>query len=194
MATLLPFSKLIAQQNGYLVNLKGDTIRCNINPSGGKWKGDDDKHWNKFTADDIKAFHMYEDSSTYASVRLPKAEKLVFLEWLEQGKINLYQAQKESAGYVIKVGFSYSNTVRWYANKDKDDLKQVKVTSTSLIGAGAIGSRKNREKAFTDLIADNPELLSRFKEAVKGAEYSFDLIRYYIKTYNDEYVEKHPGK
>ena len=183
--------------NGYLINFKNDTIKCQIGASylsatltfrlKLRYRVDTTRDFKKINPDSVKEFYWSHDSSTYVSKVLPKDDKPVFVELLEKGRINLYQSLHAS----IAITMNVSSLTQWYANKNADSLKQIKIASTNLLGNGAIGSHKDREKAFMDMIADNPDLLDRYKAARKSADYSFELIRYYIKTYNDEYLENH---
>jgi hypothetical protein len=174
----------------YFINLKNDTIKCDIKVNFTfknlklKYKSSSDKDYKTCSLDSIKILFTSNDSSVYAPKVLPKTGELTLLKVLEQGKINLYQLSRAGSGSKL-----YGSTF-WYVGKDQDSLKQIKFVSSSIFKyPETIGSRQDREKAFLDAIADNPDLLVRFKEATKSADYSFELIRYYIKTYNDEYIE-----
>ncbi len=165
--------------NDYVINLKNDTIRCTIKTSffgnGGynvQWKTGQEKKWKKMDGNFVKEYFTAQDTNTFIFKQVPGNEKMNFVQWVERGKINLYSD-------------FYGNEL--YANKDESELKLIKV-NTALF---AKGTHKSRIKAFMDMIADNPDLLSRFKEARKNADYSFELIRYYIKTYDEEYLESH---
>jgi hypothetical protein len=176
----------------YFIDLKNDTIKCDIRVNFTfknlklKYKSRSDKDYKTYSLDSLKALFTSGDSSTFAPKVLPKTGELNLLKVLEQGKINLYQLSRAGSGSKL-----YGTTF-WYVGKDQDSLKQIKFVSSSIFKyPETIGSRQDREKAFLDAIADNPGLLVRFEEATKSADYSFELIRYYIKTYNDEYLENH---
>lgn len=196
---MLSFTRSVAQDQDdeitykdYFINLKNDTVKCQVL----KFKGPDSNLKMKYRiaeghpalimqVDSIKELYIGKDSIIYVHKFLPNLGKNAFLERLEHGPINLYQFLREGFN-----GLSYSNSTMWYANKGDDTLKLIK-TSILAINTYHIGSHKEREKAYMELLADNPDLLARYKEARKNADDGFDLIRYYIRTYNDEYLENH---
>ncbi|MDB5137675.1 MAG: hypothetical protein JWP37_4278 [Mucilaginibacter sp.] len=176
--------------NDYIINLKNDTIRCEVMYFKGpdtnfrlKYRITEGQRAKIMPVDSVIELFLSRDSSIYIPRLLPRIAKKTFLKRLEHGKVNLYQK--------VRSGPSYYVSTFWYAEKDHDSLKQIKIVLSTLLNPEVVGSRQEREKAFMGLIADNPDLLIRFKEARKSADCSFELIRYYIKTYNDEYAESH---
>lgn len=198
---LLSFTKAFAQEqdsngiiyNDYVLNLKNDTIRCHIIKVKGpdsnlavKYRIAEGQSAKTLSADSVRELFFSDDSSVYMPKYLPNLRKHGFLQVIERGKINLYQFLREQATTSTYVGISV-----WYASKNMDTLKIVNTSVFSLINIYHTGTRKEHKKAFMELIADNPELLARFKTAIESADFSYDLTRYYIKTYNDEFSEKH---
>jgi hypothetical protein len=182
-----------ARFNDYIVNIKNDTIRCNLI----RFKGPDTNLLLKYrisegqkarfmSADSISSLFLSNDSSTYVPKVLPKIKKKAFLRRLEQGELSLYEWLRAGSGSSMYV------STFLYSSKGTDTLKQIKFISSSLFKYPEIvGSREDRMSNFMNLISDNPDLLGRFKEAIKSADYSLELIQYYAKTYNEEYLENH---
>ena len=187
---LLSTAKVLAQDvdttrrfDDYVISLKNDTIKCHIGRRFlGKltYKVDGVRGAKPFNADSVKGFYRSEDSSFFVSRRLPETDKLIFLRLIAGGKINLYELTVNST--------NSTSSFFWYVSKNNDSLKLIKVGTMGIyIGR----SRKSREKIFMDLIADNPALLDKYKEERKTTNYNFELIQFYVKLYNDGFLENH---
>lgn len=184
---LLSTAKIFAQDvdttkkfNDYIISLKNDTIKCHIGSRFlGKltYKVDGARRAKPFDADSVNGFYRSEDSSLFVPRRLPGADKLIFLRLVEGGKIKLYEH---------KVSDTKSTSFFWYVSKNNDSLQFIKISTMGIyIGS----SRKKREQIFMDLIADNPALLDKYKEERKTTNYNFELIQFYVKLYNDGFLE-----
>ncbi|MDO3626179.1 hypothetical protein [Mucilaginibacter sp. BT774] len=184
---LVPIAKVFAQDadttkkfNDYIISLKNDTIKCHLGSRfSGKltYKVDGAHRAKPFDADSVNGFYRSEDSSFFVPRRLPGADKLTFLRLLERGKINLYEKNASNANSI---------SFFWYVSKNNDSLKFIKIGTTGIyIGS----SRKSREQVFMNLIADNPALLDKYKEERKSTNYNFELIEFYVKLYNDGFLE-----
>jgi hypothetical protein len=196
---LLSTAKIFAQDgdttkkfNDYVITLKNDTVKCHIGRRFlGKltYKVDGVRGAKPFDADSVKGFYRSEDSSFFVSKRLPETGHLFFVRPLEQGKINLYE--RRSGGTSLHDGNIEGNGTSffWYVSKNNDSLKFIKIGTVEGIYFGS--SRKSREKIFMDLIADNPALLDKYKEERKTTNYNFELIQFYVKLYNDGFLENH---
>jgi hypothetical protein len=223
MCALFSLTKAVAQDNSskfkaydYVVNLNNDTIRCKIKfrtfttafqsarkaaNERIKYQVDGVSGSKNVDADSIKAYYLSRDTSFYLSEYLPGTDYRIFVKLLQRGKINLYEfSLSVGATTAMQVNGSFIMTGNgkesyWYANKDNDSLKLIKMLrGTPHIAAEKyIGntSRKKRQQDLFDLFADNPTLLIKFKEEIKNEDYGWDVIRNYIKMYNDEYAESH---
>ncbi|HEY9001518.1 MAG TPA: hypothetical protein VIM89_09195 [Mucilaginibacter sp.] len=172
--------------NDYIITLKNDTIKCELHSSNNvdwfKYQIEGVKGSKKLNADSINGYYSSKDSVLFLSKHTPGPGGRTFLQLLERGQINLYELNSGSDTY-------------WYEEKNGDSLKLIKMYRNSVhIGDNsyeANTSRKERQQNLFNALADNPELLQRFKNAIKDVNYGFKLIQYYIKTYNDEYFENH---
>jgi len=185
---LLSTAKVLAQDvdttrrfDDYVISLKNDTIKCHIGRRFlGKltYKVDGVRGAKPFNADSVKGFYRSEDSSFFVSRRLPETDKLIFLRLIAGGKINLYELTVNST--------NSTSSFFWYVSKNNDSLKLIKVGTMGIyIGR----SRKSREQIFMDLITDNPALLDKYKEERKTTNYNYELIQFYVKLYNDGFLE-----
>lgn len=217
---LLSVPQLFAQGDtskfrDYIVSLKNDTLKCRIieRYTTGMFNSVGDISNQKFkykilgvrgtkimNADSVKSYFLASDTSFYVPELLPGADKPVFVEILVRGKISLFEFDTGGGtSTTMQANGSFTATSSgsstfWYANKDGDALKLVKTLSTALtIGDKFTGSttRKKRQTNLMDLFADNPDLVERFKVAIDGGNYSIDVIKAFVKIYNDEYAESH---
>jgi hypothetical protein len=102
---------------------------------------------------------------------LPDQSKPTFLQLHEQGEIQLYELEKTSSSMYGTV-----TVTSWYASKGDGPLYSIKTTGLSF-------ARAEKENNFEQLLGDNAALWARFK-AEKS--FSFDMLRNYIKLYNQE--------
>jgi len=164
-------------QNDYIVTLKNDTLRGEITkPLFGKHRFQETGQSKPLVISEknTSAYHRVFNptkSETFVARTLPNQSKLRFLQLHEQGDVQLYEFEKTTYS-------RYGNTTvtSWYASKGNGPLFSIKTTALSF-------SRAEKEGNFEQLLGDNPILWARFK-AEKS--FSFDMLRNYIKLYNQE--------
>ncbi|MGZ3945361.1 MAG: hypothetical protein ACXVJB_10480 [Mucilaginibacter sp.] len=172
----IPFCHLFAQKPtfNYVLTIKGDTIKCNFKkPFMGKLRYvplESDKAI-KITTDDIKEYYDAKDSVMVVAAVLPGETSPKFLDLLERGKINMYER-------IVITNSQYGSTTTyyWYVNKGNDLLKELKATTIF-----TDGSRKERKKMFSEMIADDEPLKAQFEA---DSDFGLGRLRYYIRQYN----------
>ena len=171
----IPFCGVFAQKPtfNYVLTVKGDTIKCDFKkPFMGKLRyvplGSDKAI--KITTDFIKEYYNAKDTVMVAAAILPNRTTPEFLNLLEWGKINMYQRVVITSGYVNSI------TYYWYVNKGSGLLKELKTTTIF-----TDGSRKERKKMFSEMIADDEPLKGQFEA---DNDFSLKRLQYYIHTYN----------
>ena len=172
----IPFCSLFAQKPAfnYVLTIKGDTIKCNFKkPFMGKLRYvplESDKAI-KITTDDIKEYYNAKDSVMVVAAVLPNETSPKFLDLLERGKINMYER-------IVITSSQYGSTTTyyWYVNKGIDLLKELKATTIF-----TDGSRKERKKMFSEMIADDEPLKAQFEA---DSDFGLERLRYYIQQYN----------
>ncbi|MGZ4001238.1 MAG: hypothetical protein ACXVIY_11440 [Mucilaginibacter sp.] len=172
----IPFYHLFAQKPtfNYVLTIKGDTIKCNFKkPFMGKLRYvplESDKAI-KITTDDIKEYYDAKDSVMVVAAVLPGETSPKFLDLLERGKINMYER-------IVITNSQYGSTTTyyWYVNKGNDLLKELKATTIF-----TDGSRKERKKMFSEMIADDEPLKAQFEA---DSDFGLGRLRYYIRQYN----------
>jgi len=173
---LLSASTIANAQKDYVVSLTGDTLIGNIKaPLFGplKFIANEAKQKVDISIKEHLSYYTSKDSTAYIAVSIPLKNSPVFLQRLENGKVQLV------VYYITHVGANGIGTSQtfWYAIKDNGKPLDVKASSL-------LGSRKERENNFYGIIGDYPELLEDFKNE---KSYSFEMIRSYIKKYNYYY-------
>jgi len=176
-----------AQQPGYVITQTNDTIKCIVkNGLFGSTKyqlqnGD----FKKITKKSIKEYQLTSDSSVYI-IQYPDEEDVPeFLQWVERGKINLYQQISSSGTYNASTNMTTnSSTNTWYISKNDSALILLKTNGWFTFGGG---SHKERETTYLEMISDDPKVLADLKQA---NSFGFKTIRKYIKQYNQDAAEK----
>jgi len=124
----------------------------------------------------VKSLNKHE---TFVAKALPGKSKLIFLEQLEDGRLQLFllanKTQGMSFGGVAPVMSSNSSNT-WYISKDGGPLKTIKTSGLSF-------SRAEKEANFKEMLGDNTALWSKFEVE---SDFSFDTLRKYIVLYNKE--------
>ncbi|MBS1526821.1 MAG: hypothetical protein JST19_14290 [Bacteroidetes bacterium] len=171
-----PFYSVFAQNPSfnYVLTTNGDTIKCDFRrPFMGmlRYKPVGSDKFIKITTNDIKEYYNTKDSATVVATFLPDQSYPEFVNLLERGKINMYE----------KVVITYSRygsttTYYWYVNKGVGVLKELKATTLF-----TDGSRKERKKMFSDMIADDEPLKAQFEA---DNDFSLKRLQYYIREYN----------
>jgi hypothetical protein len=173
---VIPLCTVFAQipTFNYVLNRKGDTIKCDFKkPFMGKLRyvplGSDKAI--KITTDEIKEYYRAKDSVMVVATVLPGERSPDFVNLLERGKINMYE----------RIVITYSNygsttTYYWYINKGSDPLKELKATTIF-----TDGSRKERRKMFSEMIADDESLKGQFEA---DNDFSLKRLQYYVHEYN----------
>lgn len=163
-------------QDDYIITLKNDTLKGKITKSlfgKYKFKETDESKPLAISEKNTRLFHRVfgTKTETFAARALPNKSKPTFLLLHEQGEVQLYEFERTTHG-------PYGNTTvtSWYASKGDGPLFNIKTNGLSF-------SRAEKESNFEQLLGDNPQLWAKFK-AEKS--FSFDVLRNYIKLYNQE--------
>ena len=163
----------------YIITQKNDTVFCQlkraliskvvkyrINPKG------------KYTSVDkteVKEYFFSNDSTTWILKPIPETNDQVYIQWLEKGRINLYEYIETSYGYNGRSSQVYYNTYQ-YADKDNDTLKLIHSN-------GLFASNKKGKKIFERFLADNAHLLEVFDN--NKDHYTLEQ---FVHTYNKQYL------
>jgi len=176
-----------AQQPGYVITQTNDTIKCTVKNGllGGTKYQLPNGDFKKITKKDIKEYQLTKDSSVYI-VQYPHEEDVPeFLQWIERGKINLYQQISSSSTYNASTNMTTgSSTNTWYISKNDSALILLKTNGWFTFGGS---SHKERETTFIEMISDDPVTLADLK---KANSFDFKTIRKYIKQYNQNAAQK----
>lgn len=193
----------------YIVNMKNDTIKCEINmkfftdtyasgPDNAsqqyRYKVKGVRGSRMLNADSIKAYYYSGDTSFFVSKQVPGLSRNVFVKLLESGELSLYEF------IVLEFRHGMYNTTEtishtfWYTFKNSNGA--IKLVNADVVGIYEKRRptsllRQQREADFVDMIADNPGLLGVYKDARKSSDYNWELIRTNVKDYNAEYLESH---
>ena len=175
-----------AQHTGYFIKNNNDTVRCYI-----KLDGDLDpiyrfynaKHkarMRRISADTVKAFRVSADSSYFVARVIPityKKRKLVFLQLVERGRINLYSYSTQFY-YAASGREDYNKSL--YASKGSDSLM--------LIRTGDVWPLKQTKlrNLFYSLISDEPQVAAAYmaRDGKHSLFYNFNTIDDFISRYN----------
>lgn len=194
-STILLFFILLAHQgqaqSDYILNRDGSKVMGevkNYNLKQVKFVPAGEKKAKKYNTEQVNELYK-AGHGTFRALSLKEDKKRVFLHVLEDGKIKLYEFLVK--GYVqgapmynglgfsnMGAGYSYKNQ-RWYAQKEGSKLVDVKSN-------GIWGSRKDRKDAFSNLIADNPQVTKRYLEKDK---FTFDFVMSLVVEYNKKAAE-----
>ncbi len=172
-------------QKDYVITAKNDTVHCKI-----KMDAFDHIYAYRVAKSDqyvvidhknIKEVFLARDSGTYVFKDMPGQMYPGYVKVLEKGHINLYEE-------VINVAtFADAKSIYWYLSKGSGALIQIKTQGATDFN---IGTQKDRTKALVDNISDCEYVATELKYTDLDKNYDFDLVRGFIKMYN----EKCPGK
>ncbi|MEE1944640.1 hypothetical protein VRU48_05945 [Pedobacter sp. KR3-3] len=174
-------------QKDFIETLKGDTIRGKLRngfvmgtgPADElKFKKLEDSKFVTIKTDTLKSYFRSADSALFVLMKMPYAEEARLVKKLENGRIELFEDYSASSGAVSATGiYSARGTIStWYARLDGGQLLEIKTNDTAISGS----KREQREKNLYGLLADDQQLLDKFKKR----SFSFDNIRDCIKKYN----------
>ena len=193
--SIIIFSVSQAQENGYIINSSGDTIRGSIFDQRFRWVQFQPKGLNQYQKVSAKEIREYKyKEELYSAQYLPYVKPIVspkematkqiskpsnqkyqsdptFLRVLENGSIRLFEYME----YTGATGNTYIQ--QWYARKGDGPLIELKSNT------GVSLSRKERKAALLAMIADNEELTNRYNE---DKAFDQDRIQYFIKEYNSQ--------
>jgi hypothetical protein len=165
----------LAQYQDRIVNLNGDTLKCEIKTNfvrTTKYKTPDMADFEKFDEKSVKYFYIAKDNERYRAVIRPGKKKLEFLRLIEEGKICLYEYISSS---YMQSGLTQSTT-NWFISKNNDTLYKLKTSSLF-----NFTSKKDRKDVFSEMLADNPDVLKKYQET---DSFSFKNLRNAIHLYN----------
>lgn len=164
----------IAQEQDRIVNLNGDTIKCQIKINfvfATKYKTPEMADYEKFDVKTVKYYYIAKDDARFKAVIRPGKKKVEYLRLIEEGKICLYEYV--SSTNTPTVSQSLTN---WFVSKGDDTLHKLK--SSSLLN---FTSKKDRKNIFLDMLADKPEVLKQYEDT---DSFSFKNLRNAIHLYN----------
>lgn len=173
----LAFTQTALAQKEYIVTLKQDTLWGEVSkPIFGKPRFAEAGQSKTIAISEknTKAYHRIigpEKSETFVARILPEKSKPTFLQLHEQGEIQLYEMERTTGSMYGTV-----TVTSWFASKGNGPLFSIKTTALSF-------ARAEKENNFEQLLGDNPALWAKFK-AEKS--FSFNMLRNYIKLYNQE--------
>jgi hypothetical protein len=165
----------LAQYQDRIVNLNGDTLKCEIKTNfvrTTKYKTPDMADFEKFDEKSVKYFYIAKDNERYRAVIRPGKKKLEYLRLIEEGKICLYEYISSS---YMQSGLTQSTT-NWFVSKNNDTLYKLKTSSLF-----NFTSKKDRKDVFSEMLADNPDVLKKYQET---DSFSFKNLRNAIHLYN----------
>jgi hypothetical protein len=175
-----------AQRIGYIITQKNDTIYCDKVEFVGlnfnykinfnfkykinyKYRVKRNDDFKDIDITNIKEFQLTSDSSIYIAKLLPDNDKTEFVQWLERGRVNVYQH------WLPPINGGQSDII-WYFSKDNGPLVPLITNRLSLPM-----SRKDRKKAFINLLSEQPDLVTWYEA---DDFFEFDNLRDYIHRYN----------
>ncbi len=179
----------------YVVKINNDTVRCQISnkllSKELRYQVAEKKGYRPINADSIKAYYLSSDSTHYELKYLPSNGSPEFVKLLEHGRLNLCELAILKYDNFVR---SYAPSICWYVGKATDDtLKLIRTDGVWPPHGKNVGttSRKIQEAGFISMLADNSDLAAHFKDVRKSTDYDWELIRAYVKIYNNEYLENH---
>lgn len=163
-ALIIRYNDFFSSAKSYYINQKGDTINCKIvdkiaasaSPDSLAYKTPGAVKFKPLALDSIKEYVFLGTVLTRHSV--PGTPNELFMSCEERGKLNLYQH------------VNANDKKSWYLSKGNGPLILIKGS----------GSKKQQAKAFSEFIADYPDLLAQFS----NSDYDETIIRRTIITYN----------
>lgn len=169
------------KKQGYIINLQNDTLTCALETQlfgAPKYELPGQTVLKKINADSIKEYRFHDGKYPFISVKLPTDSKRTFIACLERGAISIFEEQYNTSSTNPFTNTSSSNNIiKWYAGSNTDDVSLIKTNQVFMLGT----RKKERQNAFYNLLAKDPELLERFK---KTGDYSFKAIRNIVAEYN----------
>ncbi|MEO6523132.1 MAG: hypothetical protein ABIN91_15730 [Mucilaginibacter sp.] len=163
-AAILRYNDFFSSARGYYVNQKGDTVNCKIvdkiaasaSPDSLAYKTPGATKFKPLALDSIKEYTFL--GTVFTRHAVPGTPNGLFMSCEEKGNLNLYQH------------INANDKKSWYLSKGNGPLTLIKGS----------GPKKQQVKAFSELIADYPELLTQFS----NSDYDETIIRRTIITYN----------
>ncbi len=188
---ILAVFSAIAQDTGYVITTRGDTIRCVIDYNAatgrGKYKTDTSKKFVEIAQENIKEFGMSHKRMAYddPAIKLmtsPYTGKPEYMTMVEKGKIKLYMEiinddytsshwvfPPQGASPKLVTVDESDNYLGVYAEKENSGL--IVLESTHRVLAPFDLDRKARKAALLQLIADNDTVIQKFL-----ADKKFDIL------------------
>ncbi|WP_183562696.1 hypothetical protein [Mucilaginibacter sp. SP1R1] len=163
-----------AQDQDYVITLKGDTIHCKVSKSifgafSYKAPGMDDS--KRIKIDDIKEFDIAKKKTLYTLVHRDDKNKPEFMEVVEKGNISLYQVT-----YYSYSQYGSTTTTNWFVGKRSDTVSLLKTN-----GLFATRSRQQRKDSFSEMLKDKKEIYDKY---VAEDKFSFEQIANLVHLYN----------
>jgi len=123
---------------------------------------------------DANQYKAYKHAGTwFKSVQLTSAADPVWMEWLERGKINLYQYISYGAATRVSPRNLPQNFVVWLAQKGSGPLLNVN---------GVLSTQQKAKENMGRLLADQPDLAAEVKEAPLNTR----MVRGLIAAFNQK--------
>jgi hypothetical protein len=166
------YTTAFAQQPDYFITAKNDTVNCTLKDAMGTVINKDFKYTTatktkpqKLNTDTVNEFS--KNNVVYTKQVLPgDSEKKMFVTWSLRGKINLYTFDNRE--------FNSEAVVHYYIGNEHDELIEIRP-------GFKYAGRQDRMKAFYDMFANAPQLVTKFKTA---EDYSLNAIVSAIAAYN----------
>ncbi len=197
LCSVVHLSKIYAQAD-YVITKNRDTVFCKIKGDffrgNLKYRVQGNNMYIKMDTDKVIQYFLANDTTTFVYKKLPGEISGSYLKWLERGKINLYELILTS-GYKTKTNVvavltfwaQQQSSKYWYASKSADSLVEIK---TNAIFRNKIGTHKERETAFMDMVSDCDYVVTEIKHSDLDKNYDFDPIRVFVKMYNEQCPNK----
>lgn len=157
-------------QSDYYITAKNDTVFGELKTTSDDWikfKEKDQSKFAKIPSTDLS--RVYDSPNNKIYVYKDVDGKLMLLQLVEEGKINLYERRTYHYSQ-----YGSTTNVNWFAEKNGSPIVEIKTNSFW-------GSKEKRKNAFTNLIADKPEIMDEFTNEEK---FSFKFLQNLIKKYN----------
>lgn len=170
--TLLVTFNASAQDQDYVITLKGDTIRCKVSKSifgAFSYETPEMNGSKRIKTNDIKEF--IRKKTIYASVHRDDKNKSEFMEVVEKGVISLYQVT-----YYSYSQYGSTSTTNWFVGKKSDTVSILKTN-----GLFATRSRQQRKDSFSEMLKDKKEIYDKY---VAEDKFSFEQIENLVHLYN----------
>ncbi|PTR01367.1 hypothetical protein C8P68_101601 [Mucilaginibacter yixingensis] len=165
-----------AQQNDYIVNTHGDTVKCKITkPFLGGPRYTIGDFSDKITTSDVAAYYQSKEHTMVRAVYTGNSKRPTFMVVIEDGPITLY----EDVNTYYNAGTGVSTSTRnWFWSQKSSNQAEPLKTSALSIGSK---SREERMHDFAELLREKHEIYEAF---ISQKSFSFNQIQKLVHWYN----------